>query len=229
VQRFLKPYVLEDRPPWSSIEVEPTAIPGMLTLEERQYYNYIGQFYSGKGEAVELGPWLGCSTTSIISGLIRNPHFAGKKLHVYDDFVWRPDWMNDYVPKIEQLEKHQDFKSLFEKHTDPIKDSLTTEKRRIVAYDGNEELPQLAWDKGPVEIMYIDCGRTLEGNQAWYNIFCPSFLPGVTLLVMQDWQTHSEIPVKPYNQIKQFVDSKGSKLEMVHELKNGGAATFLYR
>lgn len=223
----LRPYVLEAHPPWSDIVVEPSHIPSMVSHEERQYYKYIGRFYSGKGMVVELGPWLGCSTASIVRGLIDNPHFVGKKLHVYDDFVWRPDWMNDYVPQVEQLQKHQDFQPLFERYAEPIKGYLTVEKRKIVSYDGNENLPQLSWDKGPVEILYVDCGRTFEANQAWYNIFVRSFLPGVTLLILQDWSTHSEIPVKWFNQIKQFVDSKASELQLVHELKNG-LATFLY-
>jgi hypothetical protein len=40
---------------------------------------------------------------------------------------------------------------------------------------------------------------------------------------------HKEIPVKWYNQTKQFTDSKGASLELVHELCHGGIATFLYR
>jgi hypothetical protein len=119
---------------------------------------------------VELGPWLGCSTASIVHGLIHNPHFTGKKLHVYDDFVWRADWMNDYVPKTEQLEHHQDFQFLFEKYAEPINRYLAVEKRKIISYDGNENFPQLTWDRGPVEIMYIDCGRTFEANQAWSRL-----------------------------------------------------------
>jgi hypothetical protein len=225
----LRPYVWEDHPPWSDIGVEPSRIPGMVSEEERQYYSYIGRFYSGKGMAIELGPWLGRSTASIVNGLIRNPRFDGKKLHVYDDFVWRARWMNDHLSKTEQLQDHQDFQFLFEKYTESIHRHLIVEKRKIISHDGNEDLPQLSWDKGPIEIMYIDCGRSFEANQAWYNIFASSFLSGVTLLILQDWQTHSEIPVKWYNQIKQFVDSKDSKLQQVHELRNGSIATFLYR
>ena len=225
----LRPSVAEDHAPWLDIVIEPSHIPGMVSREERQYYNYLGRFYSGKGMAIELGPWLGCSTASIVNGLIPNPHFSGKKLYVYDDFVWRADWMNNHVPKAEQLENHQDFQFLFEKYTQPIGKYLAVEKRKIISYDGNESLPQLNWDKGPIEIMYIDCGRTFEANEAWYKIFVRFFLPGITFLVLQDWQMHSEIPVKWYNQIKQFVDSKGSQLQPIHELRNGGVGTFLYR
>jgi hypothetical protein len=225
----LTSFVLEDRPPWSLIAVESSTIPGMLTHEERQYYRYIGRFYCGLGSVVELGPWLGCSTLAIVSGIIGNSNFADKKLQVYDDFVWRPDWMDQHVPEALRLSAYQDFQFLFEKYTEPISTYLAVNKRKIVAFDGNEGLPQLTWDNGPIEFIYADCGRTFAANEGWYRLFEPFFLPGKTLLILQDWQTHSEVPPKWYNQIKQFVDSKGPKLQLVHELKNGTIATFVYR
>jgi hypothetical protein len=35
----LKTYVFEDHPPWLDIVVERSQIPGMVSQEERQYYN----------------------------------------------------------------------------------------------------------------------------------------------------------------------------------------------
>ncbi len=225
----LKSFVLEARAPWRSVSPAPADIPGMIAFEDRQYYSYIGRFYSAKGAVIELGPWLGCSTVTIVNGLIHNRHFVGKKLHVYDDFVWRSDWMNDYVSTTERLENRACFQFLFERYTEPVSKFLIVEKCKIHSYDGNEHLPPLVWDRGPIEIMYVDCGRTFEVNQAWYDICSPSFIPGVTLLLLQDWRTHSEVPVRWYNQIKQFVDSRGSQLQLVHELRDGGVATFLYK
>ena len=47
--------------------------------------------------------------------------------------------------------------------------------------------------------------------------------------MMQDWRLHREVPVQWYNQTKQFTDSKGNQIELIHELTNGGLATFLFR
>ena len=47
--------------------------------------------------------------------------------------------------------------------------------------------------------------------------------------MLEDWKTHREVPVCWYNQIKQFTDSKGQQLRLLHELRDGGAATFLYQ
>lgn len=225
----LAPCVLRERAHWKDVAIRPNGIPGMITDEERRYYAYLPRFYSGKGEVVELGPWLGCSTSFIVSGLRGNPRFAGRKLHVFDDFVWRSRWMNHFVRPEERLENHGDFRPLFEKYAADLSDSLEVQKRRILTYDGNAEIPQLAWNGGPIEMMFVDCGRLFHTNEAWYRIFSPSFIPDVTLIAMQDWRLQFEVPVYWENQTKNFTDSKGPALELVHELKNGTTATFLYR
>jgi hypothetical protein len=221
--------VLQDKTPWSSVVLEECEIPGMISRETCQYYSYIGQFYSGKGEVVELGPWLGRSTFYILQGLIPNSNFSGKKLHIYDDFVWRASWMDDKVSQEERLDNHQDFLYIFDKYTVSVKDYIIAKKRKITDYDGNEDVPQLVWNGGPVEIIYVDCGRTYEANEAWYKIFSGSFIADTTLIIMEDWRTYREVPVKWYNQTTQFTESKGYALELIHELKYGGVATFLFR
>jgi hypothetical protein len=45
-------------------------------------------------------------------------------------------------------------------------------------------------------------------NEAWYNHFKSSFIPGRTLIVMQDWRTHREVPRKSFNQTLMFSESK---------------------
>ena len=201
----------------------------MISRETCQYYSYIGQFYSGKGEVVELGPWLGRSTFYILQGLISNPNFSDKKLHVYDDFVWRTFYMDDKVSEEERLDNFQDFMHMFEKYTVAFKDHIKAEKRKVTTYPENEDVPQLVWSGDPVEFIYVDCGRTYEVNEAWYKIFSGSFIPDTTLIIMEDWRTYRDVPVKWYNQTVQFTESRGSALELIHELKGGGVATFLFR
>ena len=40
----------------------------------------------------------------------------------------------------------------------------------ISPYDGNENLLKLAWNGRPIEMVYVDCGRTREVNKAWHSI-----------------------------------------------------------
>ena len=214
--------------PWLQCRPRSVDIPGMLTQEEIQYYNYVGRSYLGKGSAVELGPWLGLSTHHILAGLSTNPHFDDSKLHVYDDFVWRKDWMDAYVPS-EDRAQHSDFLDLFHRYTAPIEQRLTVSKAKLSDYDGNENLPRASWNGGPIELMYIDCGRNIAANQAWWDIFSPYFIPGITLLIMQDWRVHRERPRKWYNQTQAFTELLGDRLRLIHELRDGGVGTFLFQ
>jgi hypothetical protein len=66
-------------------------------------------------------------------------------------------------------------------------------------------------------------------NEAWYGALAPHFIPGRTLVMMQDWGTHREVPDRPDNQTKLFTDLRAAALVLVHELVRGNLATFLYR
>ena len=98
----------------------------------------------------------------------------------------------------------------------------------IAPYDGNESLERMSWDGRPVEMMIVDCGRTIEANESWWRVFVRSFIPHQTILVLQDWGTHRQVPIKFFNQLKFWIDSKGDQLRLVHELKDGGIGTFVY-
>jgi hypothetical protein len=215
--------------PWRHLEVPPYRIPGMITTEEKQYYLYISKFYSGKGQVLELGPWLGCSTAYILHGLTQNRHFGNHKLFVYDDFIWRSSWMDSYYHEGNRPKNHQSFRHLFEKYMRLFHDKLIVQQSKISTYDGNENIQQFSWNHGKVELCFVDCGRNLHVNDAWYQILVHYFITNRTLLILQDWQTHKEVPVQWYNQMKIFTDSKSNELELVHELMNGGVATFLFK
>ncbi len=220
--------VMTDAAPWLKEMTQPCGTPAMISDEEKRYYHYIGQFFRGRGKVVELGPWLGGSTHYIIKGLLNNSNFEGEKLYVFDDFVWRPSWMNQYVRSAERLPRHGDFRPLFEKYSRDILKYLNVERKRISPYDGNEALPSMKWRGGAIEMLFVDCGRTYEVNEAWYRALRHAFLPRATIIVMQDWRLHRERPMRWYNQTKQFTDSKGNGLQLVHEVTDGGIATFLY-
>ena len=225
--RPLRSAVMEAAPPWHGA-VRHFPVPSMISDEEAQYYEYIGAFFEGRGAVVELGPWLGSSTHHIIRGLDGSSQFEGRTLHVVDDFIWRSDWMDRWTPEGERLPHHADFRPLFDRYTGDIAHRLDVTCARISDYDGNAGVPPLVWRGGPVEMMFIDCGRTVKANQAWFEIFARSFIPDVTLLMMQDWRLHRERPRLHYNQTAQFTAAH-PEMELVHEVRDGGLATFLFR
>jgi len=220
--------VMSPHAPWLGVLPATIDTPAMISREEIQYYTYLGSFFEGRGRVVELGSWLGASTQHIVLSLSNNPRFAGEQLYVFDDFTWRKDWMDQYVSAEERLPPHACFRHLFEKYTADVRQLLNVQRVKIADYDGNEGLPMLAWCGDPIEMLYVDCGRTYAVNEAWYNHFESSFIPGRTLIVMQDWRTHREVPRKSFNQTLTFSESKHDTLLLLHEVQSGGLATFLF-
>lgn len=237
-----KKFILSSNPPWSQMQVSNYDVPGMISEEEKRYYAWLAKSYAGEGEIVELGPWLGCSTFYILEGLKQNHRFKDKRLHVYDDFVWRSSWMDHKYPLHDRPPNHGDFQYLFEKFTEPLTDSLWVSRSRLSTgeleeefgnvvnpYIGANDIPPLKWNGNYIELLFVDVGRTIDVNEAWWRVFFPHFIPNKTRIIMQDWQTHKEVPAKWYNQIKMFTDGKHQWLNLIHELSKGGAATFLFR
>jgi hypothetical protein len=214
--------------PWLSAVPAKVDTPAMITHEEAQYFTYLGSFYEGRGRVVELGPWLGASTQHIVLSLANNPRFAGEQLYVFDDFTWRKDWMDQYVSEAERLAPYACFRHLFEKYTAGVRHFLNVERVKITDYDGNERLPILSWCGDPIEILYVDCGRTYHVNAAWFSHLKSSLIPGRTLIVMQDWGTHREVPRKSWNQTLTFTESNRDALLLIHEVQRGTLATFLF-
>jgi hypothetical protein len=224
----LKPSVLSTDPPWSSLTPVACPSPSMLAEDERRFYEYIGRFYEGRGAVVELGSWLGCSTRHLVHGLAANPRFAGRRIHVFDAFVWH-SYMDEHYDGTDRPAVGASFRPLFDRFTADLASHLAVSDVQIAREDANQHLPALAWDAEPIELCVIDCGRTLEVNEAWYRALAPRFIPGRTLVLMQDWGTHKEVPIRSYNQTKTFTDTHADRLALVHELEQGALAAFLYR
>ena len=227
----LKRSILEKNEPWTIFDITSSQIPGMLTFAEKQYYLYIGKFYSGRGEIVEIGSWLGSSTFYIVDGLLSNPYFRGRKVNVYDDFTWRSSWMDKWMndSNLQLPSNHESFETLFHYFTKDINPYINVSRRKLCEYDGNALVDDFEWSGLPIELCFIDCGRTLEVNEAWYKKLSPYFISDRTLIVMQDWQNYKRVPEIFWENTKIFTDSKGSALDLVHEVRNSGIATFLYR
>lgn len=223
--------ILEKESPWLSMNLPDCPVPGMLTKSEKQYYTYLMPFYSGKGEVVEIGCWLGQSTWFLFNALEKNPNFGDKKLHVFDDFTWRASAMDKWLKglDLQAPEDRGSFLPLFEEQMKDFADRLEVKQRKISDYRGNEHLETISWSGEPIEIIVIDCGRLLEVNDAWWKVFEPSFIPDTTLIVMQDWQNYKRVPELFWENMKIFTDSKLEKLDLIHEVAYGATATFVYR
>ena len=63
---------------------------GMISQSERAYLYWYGRhIFTGKGDIVDLGCWLGSTTISLAMGLEHNKQAGFNRLiHSYDEFVW---------------------------------------------------------------------------------------------------------------------------------------------
>lgn len=224
--------ILEKSAPWDAHPVAECSIPGMLTLAEKRYYDYIPQFYRGEGAVVEIGTWLGMSTFHLVTGLRKNGAFK-EPLHCFDDYVWRATSQEKWLEGTDIVApgNNESFQPIFEDEITRagIRDDVQVHRMKLSEFDGNRDLPQFAWAGGPIEMLVVDCGRTLEVNEAWYSACESSFIPDRTLIVMQDWQQHKSVPEKPWENTKIFTDRKYDALEMIHEVRHAAIATFVYR
>lgn len=229
--RRLQRIIAERRPPWGQTEPPKCSIPGMLTREEQQYYGYVTQFYSGQGAVVELGTWLGRSTFYLVQGLARNPRFQGP-LHCFDDYVWRGSmtkWLKG--TSLAAPGDGASFEPLFRQMTEQagLADKIVARRATFIAGAATADVPPFAWNGPAIELCIVDCGRTLAVNNGWWNVLQPHFIPGRTLIVMQDWLTFKMVPYQFWNQTKIFTDDKLGDLDLVQELDAGGCGTFVYR
>jgi len=228
----LRREVLNRNPSWSQLTIPPCPVPSMLTLDEMRYYHYITRFYTGVGAVVEIGPWIGSSTYNIVDGLLNNPAFTDeKRLYVYDDFIWRSSWMDKWLigTDIQEPGNYDSFLPLFHRMTAKFAEHIEARAMKLQDSRGNNSVPWFAWEHGLVELCFIDCGRALEMNETWYKELRPYFIPDRTIIVMQDWQNFKNVPESFSENTKIFTDSKGSQLDQIHELRNSGTATFIYR
>lgn len=103
------------------------------------------RFFRGVGEAVEFCPWPGCSTCYIVTGLAGNPNFVGRKRHVCDNFVWRADWMDNWVDPADRPDHLADFRHLFDRYAACFAENLVVQKRIIAQAPDNIGVADLAW------------------------------------------------------------------------------------
>ena len=221
--------ILSRSAPWNEVTWKEPSIPGMITEEEGRYYKWLGSFYLGRGEVVELGSWLGKSTVSIVDGLLESGNFLGKKLHVFDDFRWRAGFMNNYVPDNLKMGDDTDFLALFRTMTADRAGHIDALPVAIQRQSWNATLPALEWNEFPIEMVFVDCGKAFLENEAWFDVLSPYFIKDVTLIVMQDWRAHRKVPRKPHTQIWHFTETRGSSFELIHETVGGDVGTFLWR
>lgn len=206
-------------------------IPTMISEEERRYLYWLtAHIWTGEGHIVEIGPWLGGSTACLAAGMRDNMLNKEKKLHVYDNFIWKKFMKQRCDLPLKEGDSFQEFfMNNVKEYSDLIvaykeslpDDVIDSDKDLMGKRDMNYERTNLLkWIiKEPVEILFVDGAKSWNGLVYLLDEFAEYLLPGKTLLVCQDykyWGTYW-VPL--------ILELFSEHIELVHNL-NSNTVTF---
>jgi len=186
---------------WLDISFDyPRDVPTMISAEERRYLYWLGRtVWSGAGNVVEIGPWLGGSTVCLAAGMRDSGRDATGRLHVFDNFIWR-DFMAARAPL--GVAAGESFEPFFRQNTAAFADIVVPSARALPdeAIDGDTEAagkrftagedvaPLDALPEGDVDILFIDGAKSWRGMCHLLRIARDRLVPGKSMLVCQDYK-----------------------------------------
>lgn len=158
---------------WKHVHFDyPDNIPTMISAEEKRYLYWLGSFaWKGLGKVVEIGPWLGGSTTCLAAGMRVSDQNSTKLLHGFDNFLWS-EFMADRVAlpidpgKSSEpffLKNIKSYKDIVELHRRALPDEVIDSNIEAVnqRFSDDEKIPILDdFTDGPVEILFIDGAKS---------------------------------------------------------------------
>lgn len=157
---------------------------GMTMAEERAYLqDYAKNEYSGRGEIVELGCWLGSSTIPLAMGLEKNPkdQAEGRRIHVYDIFTWHPA-MEECAIGTPLEGKYEPGDNFIEEYLAAIRPWQDLIEVRA------GDLTQIGWEgEKQIEFLFNDASKSWELANSILQNFYPALIPGVSLCAEQDF------------------------------------------
>lgn len=165
---------------------ELDSVEALLTTEERQLFSWLAQTrYTGAGEIVDGGAFLGGSASAFAHGLARNPRVADRsgRIHSFDLFRYKP-FFNKEIAALRDMRGGQSFLGVFH-------DQIAQRDTSITLHPGN--LTDRTWRGGPIEILMVDCAKTAALNEHCLRQFFPALVPGVSHLVHQDYASPSRL------------------------------------
>lgn len=172
--------------PWLSITksgADLSEIPGMIeAIEKQMLYWASSDYYSGLGEIVELGTFLGTSTECLAKGLIDNPTVKDKekRLHCYDLFLCDEYNHRSYGPWLDRhnIVPGDSFLPLVERALKPYRPLLTINAGDIM---------HVSWVGRPIEILFVDMAVSWALSDQVIRAYFAALIPGKSLVIHQDY------------------------------------------
>ena len=189
----------------SSLSRELNIIPSQTTEGERSFlYHYFRSEWTGVGNVIEIGPFLGGTTRAIAMGMLDNPRRTNKsKLYTFDRFqdYFDVDDLKQYLLPLmdsgqlntndlnelgERSKFIEIFKSIHESHS--YYECIEPSEHGVP--DRVEDKSINAWMKIPelfiTDAVFIDGCKSWYGTKYFIQIISSSIRPG-TVLIFQDF------------------------------------------
>lgn len=202
---------------WSgeSVSEDVYNIPHMLHEESYKYYKWLGRTHSGRGAIVELGCWMGASTSCILEGLSENEAGRNARVSVFDSFLWYDNmtvFQNFESIAKAGLREGDSFLWLFEEFCAKVLDKIDINRSYLYAPDEERgDLPELIWKGGYIETIILDFSPELSLNRRIFDIFSPFFIPKTTVLVYNQFGNLGA------SELRKFLRQNVNHLEPIHK------------
>jgi hypothetical protein len=164
---------------------EPRSELGMTSGNEQTFCrNYAREIYTGAGEIVDLGCWLGATTIAFAKGLRRNrrltPKQRRKRIHSYDLFRWHPTMDREVrgTPLEGKFREGDSFLSEFNQRTAAWNEYFSLHVG---------DLKTAPWTDGPIELLFVDAMKWPDTAAFIVKNFYPHLRPGISLVAHQDF------------------------------------------
>ena len=164
----------------------PGGISLGMTVKSEQTFcrHYTRDRYTGAGEIVDLGCWMGATTIAFSKGLRKNlklaPGANRKRIHSYDLFQWHRtmDVNVKGTPLEGKYREGESFLAEFEARTKPYEEHFTIHPGDVSAHP---------WSGGPIELLFVDAMKTADTARVIVRDFYPHLIPGVSVVAHQDF------------------------------------------
>jgi hypothetical protein len=197
---------------------QPAGLWSMTIARELAFCeSYARECFSGAGRIVDLGCWFGATTFSLGRGLTKNRHAKiNRRIDAFDLFIWNR-WMQLAADPIGMPIRYRDGESFF-----PEVQNLLAPYQEIVRLH-KEDLIQHQPEKVPVEFLFIDAFKTWPLAEKIVTDFFPLLIPGVSVVVQQDFIFHQPVAATSHLLMWRLRDH----FEWLHQIPRSGSVVFL--
>ena len=169
--------------PWrfTTPPTDVLSVTTMLSTSERTLLYWLARNdYTGAGEIVDGGCFVGGSTISLAHGLLDGGH-AGERprIHVYDLFTSDPYMIEYYFKPLGiTCTNGESFRPFFDANTSSVASLLQVNQG---------DIRQIGWTGEPIEILFIDISKHWSINDVLLTDFFPYLIPGRSVVIQQDF------------------------------------------